>query len=496
MTIANLQSRIDRITDILRRDDGISGAMHYTEQISWILFLKYLHDYEENKASDALIDGKPYEYIIDPKYRWDRWAYPLKEDGKYDLKGAIGGDDLIDFVNNDLFPYLENFKSNQQDVKSVKYKIGAVFEFITNRIASGHTLREVIENIADLNFQSQEDLFELSIIYENLLKGMGSDGGNSGEFYTPRPVIKAMVDVLEPNVNDTIYDGAVGSAGFLIQAFDYVMQKKNEYSTTQLKHIKEGMFFGNEKTPLAYVMGVMNMILHGIESPNIYKQNTLTQNIRDFQEKDRYSIILANPPFGGKEKKEVQNNFPIESSATEVLFLQHFMKKLALNGKAGIVIPEGILFQSNNAFTAVKKDLLDNFNIHTILSLPAGVFLPYSGVKTNVIFFERKGGTQDVWYYEVNLEKKLTKNKPIQYEHIAEFVELYKTRATTENSWLATADEIRERNYDLSAKNPAKQKEIIHQSPSEIFADIQSNDKNINLLLSEIDNLIQKGYEG
>lgn len=496
MTIANLQSRIDRITDILRRDDGISGAMHYTEQISWILFLKYLHDYEETKASDALIDGKQYKYIIDTKYRWDNWAYPLKEDGTYDLKNAMGGDDLIQFVNNELFPYLQSFKSNQQEVKTVKYKIGAVFEFINNRIASGHTLREVIENIADLSFQNQEDLFELSVIYENLLKGMGSDGGNSGEFYTPRPVIKAMVEVLEPTVNDTIYDGAVGSAGFLIQAFDFVMQKKNEYSTTQLKHIKEGMFFGNEKTPLAYVMGVMNMILHGIESPNIYKQNTLTQNIRDFQEKDRYSVILANPPFGGKEKKEVQNNFPVESTATELLFLQHFMKKLALNGKAGIVIPEGVLFQTNNAFTAVKKDLLENFNLHTILSLPAGVFLPYSGVKTNVIFFERKGGTQDVWYYEINLEKKLTKNKPIQYGHISEFVELYNKRTTTENSWLVTADEIRARNYDLSAKNPAKQKETIHQSPNEILADIQSNDKQINLLLSEIDHLIQKGYEG
>lgn len=496
MTIANLQSRIDRITDILRRDDGISGAMHYTEQISWILFLKYLHDYEETKASDALIDGIQYKYIIDTKYRWDNWAYPLKEDGTYDLKNAMGGDDLIQFVNNELFPYLQSFKSNQQEVKTVKYKIGAVFEFINNRIASGHTLREVIENIADLSFQNQKDLFELSVIYENLLKGMGSDGGNSGEFYSPRPVIKAMVEVLNPTVKDTIYDGAVGSAGFLIQAFDFVMQKKNEYSTTQLKHIKEGMFFGNEKTPLAYVMGVMNMILHGIESPNIYKQNTLTQNIRDFQEKDRYSVILANPPFGGKEKKEVQNNFPVESIATELLFLQHFMKKLALDGRAAIIIPEGVLFQTNNAFTAVKKDLLENFNLHTILSLPAGVFLPYSGVKTNVIFFERKGGTQDVWYYEINLEKKLTKNKPIQYEHIAEFVELYDKRTTTENSWLVTADEIRERNYDLSAKNPAKQKEIIHQTPANILADIQSNDKQINLLLSEIDNLIQKGYEG
>lgn len=496
MTIANLQSRIDRITDILRRDDGISGAMHYTEQISWILFLKYLHDYEETKASDALIDGKQYKYIIDTKYRWDNWAYPLMENDEYDLKNALGGDDLIEFVNNQLFPYLRSFKENLQDVKSVKYKIGAIFEFISNRIANGHTLREVIENIADLSFQSQEDLFELSIIYENLLKGMGSDGGNSGEYYTPRPVIKALVQVVKPTVNDTIYDGAVGSAGFLIQAYDHVMQKKKEYSTTQLKHIKEDMFYGNEKTPLAYVMGVMNMILHGIESPNIYKQNTLTQNIRDFQEKDRYSIILANPPFGGKEKKTLYQNFPVPSSATELLFLQHFMKRLALKGKAAIVIPEGVLFQTNNAFTAVKKDLLENYNLHTILSLPAGVFLPYSGVKTNVIFFERKGGTQDIWYYEVNLERKLTKNKPIQMEHLDEFIELFSKRTTTENSWLVRIQDIIESGYDLSAKNPANIKEINHQEPNEILTEIKSNDLSISRLIEDVENLIQKGYEG
>ena len=496
MTIAKLQSRINRITDILRRDDGISGAMHYTEQISWVLFLKYLFDYEENKAQDALVDGKQYKYIIDTKYRWDVWAYPLKENGEYDLKNAMGGDDLIDFVNKELIPYLQEFSSNIADVKTIKYKIGAVFEFINNRIASGHTLREVIENIADLNFQSQEDLFELSVIYESLLKGMGSDGGNSGEFYSPRPVIKTMVEVVKPSVKDTVYDGAVGSSGFLIQAFDYIMLKKDEYSTTQLRHIKENMFFGNEKTPLAYVMGVMNMILHGIESPNIYKRNTLTQDIRTYQEKDRHSIILANPPFGGKEKKTVQQNFPVESSATELLFLQHFMRMLKKGGKAAIIVPEGVLFQSNNAFTKVKKELLEDFNLHTILSLPAGIFLPYSGVKTNVIFFDRKGGTTGIWYYEVTPPYKLTKNKPIQYDHLKEFISGFEKREQTENSWTITIDEVIKSNYDISAKNPANIKEIIHQEPSEILAEIKSNDKTINSLLRNIDNLIQKGYEG
>jgi type I restriction enzyme M protein len=272
------------------------------------------------------------------------------------------------------------------------------------------------------------------------------------------------------------------------------MKDKNKYSTTKLKHIKEEMFFGNEKTPLAYVMGVMNMILHGIESPNIYKLNTLTQNIRDFQEKDRHNYILANPPFGGKEKKTLYQKFPIQSSATELLFMQHFMKKLAKGGKASIVIPEGVLFQTNNAFTAVKEDLLENFNLHTILSLPAGVFLPYSGVKTDVIFFDRKGGTSDIWYYEINLDRKLTKNKPIEFAHLEEFVKLYKKRSTTENSWKVKVKDIIENNYDLSAKSPAKIKEVVHKAPTEIIAELKSNDKEINSLLTDIDKLIKKGY--
>lgn len=501
MTIATLKSRIDRITDILRRDDGISGAMHYTEQISWVLFLKYLNDYEDNKANDALLDGKKYNYILDEKFRWDSWAYPRKSNGDYDLKNAMSGKDLIEFVNDKLFPYLQGFKSDTQEVKSVKYKIGAVFEFITNRIASGHTLREVIELIAELNFQSQEDLFELSLIYESLLRGMGSDGGNSGEFYSPRPVIKAMVEVMKPTVGDkkpyhTIYDGAVGSSGFLIQAYDYLMQLRDQYSTAQLRHIKEDMFFGNEKTPLAYVIGVMNMILHGIESPNIYKLNTLTQNIRDFQERDRHTYILANPPFGGKEKKDVQHNFPVESTATELLFLQHFMKKLAIGGQAAIIVPEGVLFQTNHAFTSVKQDLLDNFNLHTILSLPAGVFLPYSGVKTNVIFFDRRGGTTDTWYYEINLTTKLTKNKPITYEQMKDFVQLYPLRSQTENSWTVTAGDIRSRNYDLSAKNPNKEKAVEYKSPADILSAIKANDKTMQGLLLDINQLIVKGYGG
>jgi type I restriction enzyme M protein len=490
-----LQQKIDRITDILRRDDGISGAMHYTEQISWILFLKFLHDFEEEKEGEAELNNTKYKRVITNDHQWEKWACPKDKKGKTDIKNALTGDDLTLFVNDKLFPYLKSFKGNIQEMKSVKYKIGNIFEFLDNKIASGHTLREVLNIIDSLNFQSQEELFELSHVYENLLHGMGSDGGNSGEFYTPRAVIKSMVECVQPKPGETIYDGAAGSCGFLIQSFDFIKNKyQDKLSTEQWNFLHEDTLFGNEKTPLAYIMGMMNMILHGIESPNLFKQNTLTYNIRDIQEKDRYDAILANPPFGGKEKSQIQQNFPIASNATELLFLQHFMKSLKKGGKAAIVVPEGILFQTGNAFARVKQELLENFNLHTILSLPAGVFLPYSGVKTNVIFFDRKGATSDIWFYECVPPFKLTKNKPIQFEHLKEFVKLFPKRADTKNSWLVKVDDIKD--YDISAKNPNNVTDIEHLPPNEIIANIKENDVVISNLMNEVEDILAEGCDG
>jgi len=489
-----LESKINRITDILRRDDGISGAMMYTEQISWILFLKFLNDLEDAKADEALLNGQEYTYILDDKFKWSAWACP-KKDGKIDIIHAMSGEDLLEFVNKELFPYLKGFKSLSENPKSIKYKIGAIFEFLDNRIANGHTLREVLDIIDAMDFHNQADLFQLSLIYEKLLKDMGSDGGNSGEFYTPRPLIKTIVDVVDPKIEEIIYDPAAGSCGFLIEAYNHIRyedieaNRQRELSTSQLKFLNEDTFFGNEKTPLSYVMGVMNMILHGIESPNISKTNTLTRDIRGLEEKDRYNCILANPPFGGKENDSIQQNFPIKSNATELLFLQHMMNHLKLNGRCGVVIPEGVLFQTNKAFQAVKRELLERFNLHTILSLPAGIFLPYSGVKTNVLFFDRNGATSDIYYYEVNPPYKLTKNKPIQYEHFKEFLSSWKKRTLTENSWIVNVNDIKE--YDISAKNPNNIEVIEHKSPIELVENIKENNREINDIMDDIENILK-----
>ncbi len=493
-----MESKINRITDILRRDDGISGAMMYTEQISWILFLKFLSDLEDSKADEALLNGQDYTYILDEKFKWASWACPKVQDekGKWklDVINSKSGEDLLEFTNKELFPYLKGFKSITQDPKSIKYKIGAIFEFLDNRIANGHTLREVLDIIDAMDFHNQADLFQLSLIYEKLLKDMGSDGGNSGEFYTPRPLVQVIADVVNPQIGETVYDPAVGSCGFLIEAYNHIRyvsaqeKKQRELSTSQLKFLNEDTFFGNEKTPLSYVMGVMNMILHGVESPNISKANTLTKDIRGLEEKDRFDCILANPPFGGKENDSIQQNFPIKSNATELLFLQHMMNHLKLNGRCGVVIPEGVLFQTNKAFKSVKQELLERFNVHTVLSLPAGIFLPYSGVKTNVIFFDRNGSTSDIFYYEVNPPQKLTKNRPIRYENFKEFLDVWEDRTLTDNSWIVNINDIKE--FDISAKNPNNIEVIEHKSPMALVENIKGNNQEINDLMDEIEKIL------
>ncbi len=486
----SLQQKIDRITDILRRDDGISGAMHYTEQTSWILFLKFLDDYEAEKTDEAILSGKEYTPVLDEAHRWSNWACPKTADGKLDIQKAHTGDDLRDYVNGELFPYLKSFRIGAQaDPRSFAYKIGAIFEYLDNKIASGHTLREVLNIIDSLNFQSEQELFELSQVYERLLQNMGDAGGYAGEFYTPRALIRTIVKVVNPQPDQTIYDAAAGSCGFLIEAFEHLKQNRQKLTTAQWDFIQQDTFWGYEKTSLAYVMGMMNMILHGIESPHLYRQNTLTQNIRDIQENERYNIILANPPFGGKEKAQIQQNFPIQSNATELLFLQHFMKSLKIGGKAAIVVPEGVLFQTNSAFKLVKEELLEYFNLHTILSLPAGVFLPYSGVKTNVLFFDRSGGTTETWFYECEPEQKLTKNKPLTDTHLAEFVELFDKRSTTDHSWTVSIERLKQ-DYDLSAKNPAKQNDVEHLAPQKILELIQEKEAAVTALLSEIETLL------
>ena len=334
------------VDDVLWKEAGCTTELDYTEQTSWLLFLKYLDGLEQDRAAIARMEGKSYSYILDRDYRWEVWAAPKKADGSIEKQNVMIGTDLVEFVNGKLFPYLQGFKQKATGPNTLEYKIGEIFAEIKNKIHSGYNLREIIEQIDSLRFRSQTEKHELSHLYEAKIRNMGNAGRNGGEYYTPRPLIRAMIKVVDPKIGETVYDGAVGSAGFLCEAFDYMLAKAKDsgsIKTDDLKTLQEKTFEGREKKSLAYVIAIMNMILHGIEAPNIIHANTLADNLDNIQPKDQKDVVLANPPFGGKERKEVQQNFPIKTGETAFLFLQHFIKMLKPGGRAGIVIKNTLL---------------------------------------------------------------------------------------------------------------------------------------------------------
>lgn len=472
------------IDDILRKDAGASSELDYVEQTSWILFLKYLNDLEKDKKLEAELAGKKYNTIIDQKFRWDTWAAPKTKDGKLDHNKALGGDDLKDFVDKELFPYLKKFHSKAEGPDTIEYKIGEIFGEIKNKLQSGNTLREILNIIDNLHFRSKKEKHELSHLYESKIKNMGNAGRNGGEYYTPRPLIKTIVKVVAPKIGDRIYDGAVGSAGFLVEAFEYLKESKS-LSTKDMEILQKKTFYGKEKKSLAYIIGIMNMILHGIEAPNIIHTNTLAENISDIQEKDRYDIVLTNPPFGGKERKEVQQNFPIKTGETAFLFLQHFIKTLKAGGKAGIVIKNTFLSNTDNASVSLRKLLLESCNLHTVLDLPGGTFTG-AGVKTVILFFEKGSPTKKVWYYQLNLGRNLGKTNPLNEKDLADFLRLQKTKATSDNSWSVSVKDIDTKTYDLSVKNPNKNYEVKLREPKEILREIHVLDKEGKKILDSI----------
>ncbi len=462
------------IDDALRKEAGCTTELDYTEQTSWLLFLKYLDGLEQDRADEAALEGKTYTFILDEPYRWESWAAPKGKDGQIDHNRALTGDDLRDFVNQKLFPYLHSFTQKATGSNTIEYKIGQIFGEVKNKIQSGYNMREIIDHIDELRFRSQKEKHELSYLYEAKIRNMGNAGRNGGEYYTPRPLIRAIVQVVKPRIGETIYDGAVGSAGFLCEAFEY-MKAKGKLTTKNLTTLQTRTFYGKEKKSLAYVIAIMNMILHGIEAPNILHTNTLTENLADIQEKDRHDVILANPPFGGKERKEVQQNFHIRTGETAFLFLQHFIKMLRAGGRAGVVIKNTFLSNTDNASTSLRKLLLESCNLHTVLDCPGGTFQG-AGVKTVVLFFEKGAPTRKIWFYQLVPGRNLGKTNPLNDDDLAEFVELQKTFADSPKSWSVDVASIDQTTFDLSVKNPDGGEEITHRSPQEIMDEIAKLD--------------------
>lgn len=475
------------IDDILHKDAGCSSELDYVEQTSWVIFLKYLDDFETDRKAAEELKGKKYTPIISSEFKWEKWAVPKCKSGKLDHHKALTGDDLIEFVDHKLFPYLKKFKASADSPNTIEYKIGEIFSELKNKVQSGYNLREVINLVDELRFRSHKEKHEMSHLYEDKIKNMGNAGRNGGEYYTPRPLIKTIVEVVAPVIGDKIYDGAVGSAGFLVEAFEYLNAKAKTSKDKQT--LQKKTFYGKEKKSLAYIIGTMNMILHGVEAPNIIHTNTLSENITDIQEKDRYDIILANPPFGGKERKEVQQNFPIKTGETAFLFLQHFIKSLKAGGRAAVVIKNTFLSNADNASIALRKELLSMCDLHTVLDLPGGTFTG-AGVKTIVLFFEKGKPTKKTWFYQLNLDRNLGKTNPLNENDLAEFASLYKKKANSENSWSVKVSELNQETFDLSVNNPNKNDEVILRDPKDILKEMQELDKESAKLLKKVGELL------
>ena len=478
------------IDDVLWKEAGCTTELDYTEQTSWLLFLKYLDGLEQDKATEAAAGRQ--EIHLHP-----RQALPLGELGRAQGQGRQARPQRradrrrpARLRQQKLFPYLHGFKQKASGPNTIEYKIGEIFGEIKNKIQSGYNLREIIDHIDELRFRSQTEKHELSHLYEAKIKNMGNAGRNGGEYYTPRPLIRAMVAGRQAQDRRAHLRRRCRLGGLPVRSVRLPQKTKPKRTTAQdLKTLQERTFYGKEKKSLAYVIAIMNMILHGIEAPNIIHTNTLTENLADIQEKDRYDVVLANPPFGGKERKEVQQNFPIRTGETAFLFLQHFIKMLKAGGRGGVVIKNTFLSNTDNASVSLRKLLLESCNLHTVLDCPGGTFQG-AGVKTVVLFFEKGAPTRKVWFYQLDPGRNLGKTNPLNDDDLAEFVKLQKTFADSPKSWSVDAKTIDQTTFDLSVKNPNGGEEVTHRSPEEIMDEIAALDAESAEVLGNIKALL------
>jgi type I restriction enzyme M protein len=460
-------------------------ARNYVEQLAWLFFLKAFDEAESRKEEEAAFDDTPYERRLSGEYAWSQWA-----------KNTDHPDDMLEFVDGKLWIKLTSPDADKGlGDDSLAQRFRRIFDNVRNYSRRGVGFAKVVQQVDKLHFSSDTDVIVLSEIYEDLLKRVAADSaGYAGEFYTQRHIIRAMVQVVHPQVGERIYDPCFGTAGFLGEAADYV-RHHNTLSGKQLDELQQKTFYALELKPLTYLLGSMNMILHGIEGANLELANTLEVHTQNVAEKYKYQIVLANPPYGGKLAQDLQTNFLVKSSATECLFLQHIMANLAKGGRAAVVIPEGVLFRGGPD-QKVRKELLEQFNVHTILSLPAGCFLPYTGVKTNVIFFDRPEDgsvTDSIWYYELTndgFELKQTR-KPIAGNQLPDFLSKWQSCEEGENSWLVPLEDVMAKGYDLSAKNPNKVEDYEHRPALELVQSIKTKEARISELLDELETLLE-----
>jgi len=501
-TVQSLGSLLKSARDIMRKDKGLNGDLDRLPMLTWIMFLKFLDDLEIQREAGAKLAGKKFKPAIEPPYRWRDWA--AKDDG-------ITGDDLIRFINNDeairpdgkrgagLFQYLRTLTSSNGDNR--RDVIATVFQGVQNRMISGYLLRDVVNKIAGIHFTSSDELHTLGALYESMLREMRDAAGDSGEFYTPRAVVRLMVEVTDPRLGETVLDPASGTGGFLVETYKHL--GKQVKTVADRKILQERSILGGEPKPLPYLLCQMNLLLHGLDAPQIDSGNSLRHKLSEIGEKDRVDVILTNPPFGGEEEKGIQGNFPEDKQTAEtaLLFLQLIMRKLKRQptsagrpARAAVVVPNGTLF-GDGVCARIKEELLKEFNLHTIVRLPNGVFAPYTGIPTNLLFFDRSGPTKEVWYYEQPLpegRKNYTKTAPIQFEEFADCMAWWKKRKENDHAWKVPAKDLLANNCNLDRKNPAAKEDIAHLPPEQLAADILKKEQRIADIIGQIQKLLAK----
>jgi type I restriction enzyme M protein len=491
-----LGSIVKSCRDIMRKDKGLNGDLDRLPMLTWIMFLKFLDDMETIRQEEYKLAGKRFKPGIEAPYRWRDWA--SKPDG-------ITGDELIAFVNQDeatrpdgsrgpgLFAYLRSLQSANGDRRDV---ISRVFHGVVNRMVNGYLLRDVINRIDCIHFTSQDEVHTLGNLYESMLKEMRDAAGDSGEFYTPRPVVKFIVAAINPLLGETVLDPAAGTGGFLVAAFEHL--KKQAKRAEDFSCLQRNTLNGVEAKPLPYLLCEMNLLLHGLEYPEIDPENALRLPLREIGDKDRVDIIMTNPPFGGEEERGILSNFPqdMQTSETALLFLQLIMRKLKRlghgsksGGRAAVIVPDGILFNVGLP-SRIKEQLVKNFNLHTVVRLPFGVFEPYTPIRSNVLFFDASGPTETTWFYEVVIpdgRKKYTKTNPIRFEDLKGCLEWWTKREPNECAWSISIGEIVESGYNLDFSNPSRPEASLPDDPSEILRLIRDNQQIITESISTLE---------
>jgi len=501
-TPQSLGSLLKSARDIMRKDKGLNGDLDRLPMLTWIMFLKFLDDLEVQREEEAKLAGKKFKPAVERPYRWRDWA--AKADG-------ITGDVLLAFINNEeavrpdgkegegLFRYLRTLSSSNGDDR--RDVIATVFKGVDNRMKSGYLLRDVINKIGGIHFTSSDELHTLGALYESMLREMRDAAGDSGEFYTPRAVVRLMVEVTDPRLGETVLDPASGTGGFLVEAYNHLSK---QVKTVAHRRVLQGQsLFGCEPKPLPYLLCQMNLLLHGLDSPQIDPGNALRHKLANIGERDRVDVILTNPPFGGEEEKGIQGNFPgdKQTAETALLFLQLIMRKLhrvptaaKRPARAAVVVPNGTLF-GDGVCARIKEELLKEFNLHTIVRLPNGVFAPYTSIPTNLLFFDRSGPTREVWYYEHPLpegRKNYTKTQPIQFEEFAPCLAWWGQRAESAQAWKVSAADLLASGCNLDRKNPSAKEDITHLPPEQLAASILEKEQRIAEIMGRIRALLEQ----